>query len=234
MIHILPCSGETAAWPNALQLRQPSTSPNKGMNHPESKHAGCAIPHHSTTHPLLSNNASHTPCYSLWQTVVGTNQWLTVQPGLLPVHGAGLGVGVFYGGVVVWHKVGLQKTHSEYGTSTVSNIVFDTIKVSTQTFDLCTAVSTFLTYTPAPLHVIVKYRIVYCTTCDFAHFTYSGTVTFGYVMIMTSLRTACNRAVASSVVSITEVELYRGQLTCFYSNKSLPTYVTLHGLQMLA
>lgn len=65
MIHILLC-GVTAVWPNTLQpgsMQQhwPSTSPNKGMKHPESKHTACVISHHSATHPLLPNKAFHTP-----------------------------------------------------------------------------------------------------------------------------------------------------------------------------
>ncbi len=39
-------------------------------------------------------------------------QILTVQPGLLPIHIADLGVGVFDGGVVVWYEVGLWDTLS--------------------------------------------------------------------------------------------------------------------------
>lgn len=48
--------------PDSMQQHWPSTSPNKGMKHPESKHTACVISHQGETHPLLSNKAFHTPC----------------------------------------------------------------------------------------------------------------------------------------------------------------------------
>lgn len=98
---LAPCSntGQVQVLTREWNTRRANTLPVS--YHITVQHTLCS-PTKPFTHPAITLTNS------------GKHEWrsLTVQPGFLSIHGADLCVGVFDGGVVVWHKVGLWETLS--------------------------------------------------------------------------------------------------------------------------